>query len=386
MPVAMMGDTNQNVKLGIDLFSLRAQTWTPFEALDYCAARKVQVVHFSEIRFIGNLEPEHLRKVRAHATNLGLEVEIGMRSICPTSTMFDPKQGTAEEQLVRMIDAADIVGSRIVRAVLGSAEDRVKPGPIEARIEDTVRVLKNVRSKAADKNIKIAIENHAGDMQARELKTLIEGAGADFVGVCLDSGNPLWTIEDPHLTLDVLHPYVLTSHLRDSAVWEVPQGAAVSWVEMGRGNVDINGYVAKYVELCPGRPLSLESIIFGPRILPYRDAKFWEPYRTTPAWEFERFLEIAERGKPYQDEPWEKGDEAKREREALDASLGYLKIFSVARDAEDWPLRQVSRKEMLNDGLRQIGGSLTTKERKWADAILAPRAGGGTRKGKRKAV
>jgi len=233
MPVAMMADTNQNVKLGIDLFSLRAQTWTPFEALDYCAARNVQVVHFSEIRFIGGLEAEHLRKVREHAAKLGLELEIGMRSICPTSTMFDAKDGTAEEQLGRMIDAADIVGSRIVRAVLGSVEDRVKPGPIEARIEDTARVLKNVRSKATDKNIKIAIENHAGDMQARELKTLVEGAGRDFVGVCLDSGNPLWTIEDPHLTLDVLHPYVLTSHVRDSAVWNVPQGAAVSWVVVG---------------------------------------------------------------------------------------------------------------------------------------------------------
>ena len=318
-------DKSQNVKLGIDLFSLRAQKWTPFEALDYCAARKVKVVHFSEIRFIGNLEPDHLRKVRAHATKLGLEVEIGMRSICPTSKMFDPKEGTAEEQLGRMIDSADIVGSHIVRAVLGSGEDRSKPGPIEARIMDTAQVLKNVRSKALDKNIKIAIENHAGDMQARELKMLVEEAGKDFVGVCLDSGNPLWTIEDPHLTLDVLHPYVLTSHVRDSAVWLVPQGAAVTWVEMGRGNVDIEGYVKKYAELCPGRAVSLESIIFGPRVLPFHDAKFWEPFRKTPAWEFERFLAIADKGKPYQDEPWEKGDEALREREALDTSLNYLK-------------------------------------------------------------
>jgi hypothetical protein len=157
------------------------------------------------------------------------------------------------------------------------------------------------------------------------LKTLVEEAGRDFVGVCLDSGNPLWTIEDPHLTLAVLYPYVLTSHVRDSAVWIIPQGAAVTWVEMGRGNVDIEGYVKKYVELCPGRPLSLESIIFGPRVLPYREAAFWAPYRTTPAWEFERFVEIAERGKPYPDEPWEKGDEAKRERDALDASLSYMK-------------------------------------------------------------
>jgi sugar phosphate isomerase/epimerase len=328
---ALMADDGQNVKLGIDLFSLRAQKWTPFEALDYCAARQVQLVHFSEIRFIGSLEPDHLRKVRAHAAKLGLELEIGMRSICPTSTMFDPKEGTAEEQLTRMIDSADIVGSRIVRAVLGSAEDRIKPGPIEARIADTTRVLKNIRSKAADKNIKIAIENHAGDMQARELKMLVEEAGPDFVGVCLDSGNPLWTIEDPHLTLDTLHPYVLTSHVRDSAVWKVPEGAAVTWVEMGRGNVDIEGYLKKYVELCPGRPLSLESIIFGPRILPFKEPKFWDSYRTTPAWEFERFLEIAERGKPYQDEPWEKADEAKRERDALDASLSYTKKIFQGR-------------------------------------------------------
>ena len=323
-PLAAMADSGPKPKLGIDLFSLRTQKWTPIQYLDYCAARHVQVVHFSEIRFIGGLEPENLRKVREHAGNLGIEIEIGMRSICPTSTMFDASQGTAEEQLNHMIDSASIVGSRIVRAVLGSAEDR-KGGRIEAHMEDTVRVLKSVRSRATDKNIKIAIENHAGDMQARELKTLVEGAGRDFVGVCLDSGNPLWTIEDPHLTLETLHPYALTSHVRDSAVWKVPTGAAVTWVQMGRGNVDIQSYLKKYVEWCPGKAVSIESILLGPRIFPYREAAFWDNYRATPAWEFTRYLEIAERGKPYQEEPWEKGDQARREREALDESLEYTK-------------------------------------------------------------
>jgi sugar phosphate isomerase/epimerase len=270
------------------------------------------------------LLPENLRAVREHAQKLDIEVEIGMRSICPTSKMFDPSQGTAEEQLNRMIEAANLVGSKIVRAVLGSGDDR-GPGPIEAHIEDTVRVLRNVRSHATDRNIKIAIENHAGDMQARELKMLVEEAGPDFVGVCLDAGNPLWTIEDPHLTLEVLHPYVLTSHLRDSAVWKVPQGTAVTWVQMGRGNVDIDSYVRKYDELCPGRPLSLESIVFGPRVLPYNEKTFWDAFRKTPAWEFQRFLAIAERGKPYPDEPWESSAEAARQREALDESLAYTK-------------------------------------------------------------
>jgi sugar phosphate isomerase/epimerase len=313
-----------NVKLGIDLFSLRAQKWTPIQYLDYCAARQVQVVHFSEVRFLGSLDPANLTAVREHAAKLGIEVEIGMTSICPSSKMFNASLGSAEQQLTNMITAAKTVGSHIVRSVLGSADDR-QNGAIEGKIDEVVQVLRNVRPKAKQEGIKIAIENHAGDMQAHELKSLIEKAGPDFVGVCLDSGNPLWTIEDPHLTLEILQPYVLTSHVRDSAVWKVPQGAAVTWVEMGRGNVDIDSYVRKYVETCPGKALSMESIVFGPRVLAYRDPKFWDGYRQVRAWEFERYLEIAERGKPYQDEPWETRDEAERERRALDASLTYTK-------------------------------------------------------------
>jgi sugar phosphate isomerase/epimerase len=325
-PFAAAADPAPAVKLGIDLFSIRSQGWTAIEYLDYCASQQARVVHFSEVRFIGTLEPDNLRKVRQHAEKLGIDVELGMKSICPTSKMFEAKAGTAEEQLSRMIDSATIVGSKIVRCVLGSAEDR-RPGPIERHIESTVEVLRKIRAKATDANIKIAIENHAGDMQARELKTLVEAAGRDFVGVCLDSGNPLWTIEDPHLTLDTLHPYVLTSHVRDSAVWRVPEGAAVAWVRMGEGNVNIDEYVRKYAALCPGRALSMECIVTGPRIFPYHDPKFWDAYRNTPAWEFERFSAIAERGKARPAEPRAPSREAamQKEREDLEVSIQYTR-------------------------------------------------------------
>jgi sugar phosphate isomerase/epimerase len=310
------------VKLGIDRFSLRSQGWTPFQYLDYCAKQQAKVVHFSEIRFIGSLEPDNLRRVRGRAEELGIEVEIGMKSICPTSKMFEAKDGTAEQQLSRMIDSAHLVGSKIVRAVLGSADDRMT-APIGKHIEATVQVLKNVRSKAMDSGIKIAIENHAGDMQGHELRTLIQEAGPDFVGACLDSGNPLWTLEDPHATLEALSPYVLTSHVRDSAVWTTNEGAAVSWVRMGQGNVDIDTYVKDYARLCPGRALSMECIVFGPRMFPYRNEKFWDAYRDVPAWDFERFVKIAELGKPRPEDPWETPDQKERERQDLEASLAY---------------------------------------------------------------
>lgn len=312
------------VKLGIDLFSIRSQGWTPFQYLDYCAAQGAKVVHFSEIRFIGNLEPENLRKVREYAAQKNIEVEIGMKSICPTSKMFDAKAGTAEEQLTRMIAAASTVGSKIVRCVLGSSEDRT-PGPIDKHIESMVKVLHNVKSRAVDANIKIAIENHAGDMQGWELRNLIEAAGRDFVGACLDSGNPCWTLEDPRVTLEALHPYALTSHVRDSAVWRVPQGAAVSWVRMGEGNVNIDDYCRKYAELCPGKALSMECIVMGPRIFAYKDPHFWDAYRDIPAWNFERFAEIAEAGKPYSIPKVDRSQAPRREREDLEASIAHTK-------------------------------------------------------------
>ncbi len=315
-----------NVRLGVDLFSIRSSNYSAFENLDYCARLGARVVHFSEIRFIGSLDDAHLAKVREHASSLGIEVELGMRSICPTSTAFDAKQGTAEEQLARMIHAARAVGSPIVRCFLGTAADRATPGGIDARIDDTVKVLRAMRSRVVDAGLKVAIENHAGDMQGRELKRLIEEAGKDFVGACLDSGNPLWAIEDPHLTLETLYPYVLTSHIRDTAVWRVPEGAAVQWVRMGDGNIGIDNYVRKYTELCPGRALSLEIIVTGPRVYPFLDAKFWESYRTTPAWQFSRFLALADRGQPRPPSPPVPRDQAaQREREDLETSFQYTK-------------------------------------------------------------
>ncbi len=286
------------VKLGVDLFSLNAQGWTPFELLDYCAKLGAKVAHFSEIRFIGSLDDDNLKKVRAHADRLGVEIEVGMLSICPSSRIFDAKSGTAEEQLTRMIHAAQLTGSRVVRCVLGTSADRTAPGGIEAHIETTAKVLRNVRSRAMDAGIKIAIENHAGDMQARELKMLIEEGGKDFVGACIDSGNPVWAMEDPHVTLETLAPYALTSHVRDSRVYKVPEGIAVEWVRIGEGNVDIACWIRKYAQLCPGRNLDLEIIVGGRRVHRIYDPKYWEGYQNVRAHEFVRFLALAEKGAP----------------------------------------------------------------------------------------
>jgi sugar phosphate isomerase/epimerase len=290
-------------RLGLDTFSIGAQNWTPMEILDFAGRMKLDVVQFSEIRFLGSpdwqvaLDPANLKSIRARADELGIALEVGMRSIGPTSGSFDKAAGTAEEQILRMVEAAKILGSPLVRCFQGTQADR--SSNIDRHIDETVKVLRGVRSRVIDSGVKISVENHAGDMQARELKRLIEESGRDFVGATIDSGNAMWTIEDPHLTLEVLAPYVLTSHMRDSYVFNSERGTAVQWCRMGDGNIDMEGYLRKFVAQCPGKTINLEVIVQGsPRLFNYRDPQAWEIFQTTPAWEWARFLARVEQGEP----------------------------------------------------------------------------------------
>ncbi len=84
--------------------------------------------------------------------------------------------------------------------------------------------------------------------------------------------------------------------MRDSAVWNTPAGVVAQWTRMGEGNVDLARYIRTYAERCPGRAVSLELIMHRQRTFDYHDPAFWEAYRSTPAWEFARFLTRAEKG------------------------------------------------------------------------------------------
>ncbi len=291
-------------KLGLDLFSLRSQGWSVFELMNYAAGLGVNVVHFSEPRFLGSLDDAHLDKVKARADELGLEIEVGFGSICPTAKRFDKAAGTPREQLLRMFAVARKLGSPIVRCYLGGAEDRQSELPLEAHIENTIAACRSVRSEALDLDLKIGLENHAGDLQARQLRSLIEEAGPDYVGALIDAGNATWTLEDPLHTLETLAPYCVTTGVRDSAIWETSDGVASQWVSMGEGNVGMEAWAKRFQQLRPDKPFSLEIInLRTPRLFPYRQPDFWKHYQDVPASVFAGFLNLARRGKPYTNVP-----------------------------------------------------------------------------------
>jgi sugar phosphate isomerase/epimerase len=288
------------VKLGFDTYSLRAFRWKGIQLLEYAASQKLDTIQFSALGDYGGLDPANLQKVKDRAAQLNISLDSGMGCICETSKSFAKNGRPAREQLLEGLQVAKTVGAKAMRCYMGSSDDRLGPLPIEAHMEATIKVFRSVKSEAQDLGVKIAIENHSGDMQARETRTVIEESGKDFVGACLDTGNPVWCIEDPFLTLEILAPYAVTTHVRDSIVFETPHGAAGQWVAMGDGILDLPRFIAEFRKRCPQSTMQLE-IITGrpPRPLNYLDADFWKAFPKMPAWEFARFVALAKSGHPF---------------------------------------------------------------------------------------
>jgi sugar phosphate isomerase/epimerase len=224
-------------------------------------------------------------------------LHLGTWSICPSSKTFKNKWGDAKQLLALGLQTAAELGSPVLRVVLGNGSDRETPGGIKARIDDMVAVCKSRKALAERLGVKIAVENHAGDMQAHELATLVEKAGKSYVGVNLDSGNSTWTLEDPLAALETLAPYTVTTSLRDSMVWESSNGATVQWTAMGDGVVDWKTYFERFQKLCPGVPVHIETISGFNREIPYLKTDFWKSYPEAKAAEFAAFLALAKRGK-----------------------------------------------------------------------------------------
>jgi 3-oxoisoapionate decarboxylase len=288
------------IKLGFDTYSLRAFKWKAPQLVDYAGSLKLDTIQISSLDEYQSKEPAYLQKIKDQAARYNMVLDGGMGCICPSSHSFKPEGPPARERILEGLRVARAIGAKTMRCFMGSSADRTGPLPIEAHMENTIKVFQSVRSEALDLGVRIAIENHDGDMQAREVKIIIDESGKDYVGSNLDTGNPLWVVEDPFVTLETLAPYVVTTHVRDSVLFEHARGAAGQWVVLGDGTVDFVRFMERFRELCPKSSMQLELITGRPpRIIPYLEQDFWKAFPKASGAEFARFVALAKAGHPY---------------------------------------------------------------------------------------
>jgi sugar phosphate isomerase/epimerase len=292
--------------LGFNTYCLRFQRWNDRKLFDFAIEQKLDAIFLQDSLDPGVMDPAHWAEVRAWTKDAGLRIETGGGTILPR-TQDGFRNSVA--QLKKNIERAKAVGSPIVRALLASDRYALPPGPLHAEIETAIRVLREVRTEAMDAGLKIGIENHK-ELQAWETKQVILGAGKEFVGSYLDTGNPVFVAEDPLTTVEELGPLAVTFHLRDSVVYNHPDGVAIQWVPLGEGTVDFKALVELGSRIMPAstyiycKPITARPAV----VLPVYSDEFWTKwFPRARSRDLGRFLALARRGKPY-DKPHVLGD------------------------------------------------------------------------------
>ncbi len=299
--------------------------WKAAQLIDYAAELRTDSLFITDLDAFEKTDDASLGDLRKKAADLGIQIHLGSWSICPSSKSFKSTWGTAEEHGALCLRMARALGSPVARFILGAGHDRLTPGGIQARIADTVAVCKALRSRCEETGVKIAIENHAGDMQSNELVELIEAAGKEYVGANIDIGNGVWTMEDPLLTLANLRPYVLTTSLRDSMVWESPKGATVQWVPMGDGVIDLTAFFDAFEKSCPGVPVHIETIGGFNREIAFLDPEFMRLWPKRTAADLAGFIRLARKGKPMAPGKGAFSTDADFQKAQIERSLVYCK-------------------------------------------------------------
>jgi 3-oxoisoapionate decarboxylase len=323
--------TGSKLAIGLDHFAVRATGWKAAQFIDYAASLKLDTMFISELPVFENFEEAYLKSLKEQADRAGLKLYVGTGSVCESSNTWKPANGTGAEHLALTIKVAKALGSPIARCYLGNQKDRGTDGGIEKHIENTIKAIKANQSLAEGEGIKIAIENHAGDMQSHELKALIEAAGKGYVGANIDPGNAVWALEEPMLHLETLGPLTVCSSVRDSMLWEDENGAVVQWTAVGEGLVDFKAYAKRFTELAPGVPLQVETISGFARPFAWKQDEFWKIFpnhRDTPM--FKAWLDMAKRGKKIDsfkapDGPGKKDAEIAYQKGEFERSITWLR-------------------------------------------------------------
>ncbi len=282
--------------LGYNTYCLRSLRWPDARHLEFAAEQKLDGIFLQDSLDPQTANPAHWKEVRESAQRLGLHLETGGGGLLPkTAEGLDASIAT----LRRNIERAEAMGSTFVRGVLASNRASL-PTTVEQSVEWALKILRAVRQDLSGRGMKVIIEVHK-DLQAWELRQVIEAAGKDVTGVYMDTGNPVFVLEHPMTTFETLAPYIESVHLRDSAIYMHPRGVALQWVPLGEGLFDFKTFVAAVAEKCPKVHVYNKPITGRPpEVIPYFDPNYWKSYSNARASELARFLDWARTGRPYE--------------------------------------------------------------------------------------
>lgn len=169
----------------------------------------------------------------------------------------------AEQELVRWIDAAARLGHDVLRITGGSPMSRGDE-PAEVLVERLVGPVRRAADHAADRGVRLALENH-GDLRVQDILALFDAVDRpDTLGVCLDNVNLIRVGDDMADGTRALAPHTLLVQLKDHEAGDPTVWGGPVCTALGEGVADLDGLIAILATAGFDGPVCVELASLGP--------------------------------------------------------------------------------------------------------------------------
>jgi 3-oxoisoapionate decarboxylase len=206
--------------------SMPAVPLTAYGLTDKAARSGLKVVQIADNLPLENWPVIQLNDLINYASGKNVRIEMGGRGLTPEHTM-------------KCLEAAAILQSPILRMVIDSAG-------FEPDLNTINRIIRELLPEFKSRKIRLAIENH-DRLKAREFESIIQSAGSEWIGICLDSVNSMGAGEGFETVSEILLPYTINLHLKDFSIRRVSHkmGLIIEGTPAGKGMLNIRELVDK---------------------------------------------------------------------------------------------------------------------------------------------
>jgi 3-oxoisoapionate decarboxylase len=290
------------------------------ELIDLAAANGLSWLEIP-VRMLGE-GAAALREARAFAE------ERGIRFIVPGGKV-------QAEPLLRDLQVAAELGAPTVRCTLSGilcGDRRGFEGGWQNHLRLCEEQLEKIVPEAERLRVAIALENHQ-DAGSEDLLALCGRFESSYLGVTLDTGNPLAVMEEPLEFARRIGPYLRHAHLKDYRVYHAPNGCRLARCAMGEGVIDFSGLFQLFDAQEWPITRNIEMGALQVRQIPFLERSWWDEFAPRDARDLLPALSLIWRNLRSPDEEWRtpyereaSGEElAEYEREQLHRSVQYLR-------------------------------------------------------------
>lgn len=244
-------------------FSASPDTHSAYKFLEYChtlGAAGIQITLDSE-------EPAYLEKLKRRAAELEMYLEAIVNLPQKDDTSGFERQVVAARQAGALCLRSACLEGRRYETFTSLDEWKTFVALSHRRIALAVPILEKYR-------LRLGLENHK-DWTADEMAALLEHHSSEYLGACLDTGNNISLLDEPMEVVEKLARFAVTTHFKNMAVKDAPEGFLLSEVPLGQGVLDLNKVVKTIRTARPRVRFNLEMITRDPLKIPCLTDRYW---------------------------------------------------------------------------------------------------------------